>query len=71
MSSTKRGSGQQRGVADPEVHHGEPCIAGTRIPERMIAGSLADGLTVEQILAEYSCRSSAYRSPAVPVGFSS
>lgn len=53
MSSPKRGSGQQRVVADPEVHHGEPCIAGTRIPVRMIVGSLADGLTIEQIVAEY------------------
>jgi uncharacterized protein (DUF433 family) len=49
----KRIAWQQRVVADPEVHHGEPCIAGTRIPVRMIVGSLADGLTVEQIVAEY------------------
>lgn len=42
-----------RVVADPEVHHGEPCVAGTRIPVRMIIGSLADGMTVDQILAEY------------------
>lgn len=53
MSSTKRGSGKQRGVADPEIHHGEPCIADTRIAVRMIVGSLADGLTIEQIVAEY------------------
>ncbi|HEY0557004.1 MAG TPA: DUF433 domain-containing protein [Thermoanaerobaculia bacterium] len=44
---------QQRVVADPEIHHGEPCIAGTRIPVRIVVGSLADGLTVEQIVAEY------------------
>jgi uncharacterized protein (DUF433 family) len=44
---------QQRVATDPEIHHGEPCIAGTRIPVRMIVGSLADGLTVEQIVAEY------------------
>ena len=49
----KRITWQQRVVADPEIHHGEPCIAGTRIPVRMIVGSLADGLTVEQIVAEY------------------
>ena len=40
-------------MADPEIHHGEPCIVGTRIPVRMIVGSLADGLTAEQIVAEY------------------
>jgi len=44
---------RQRVVVDPEIHHGEPCIVGTRVPVRMIVGSLADGLTVEQILAEY------------------
>ena len=49
----KRAAWQQRVVADPEIHHGEPCIAGTRIPVRMIVGSLADGLKVEQIVAEY------------------
>lgn len=40
-------------MADPEIHHGGPCIAGTRIPVRMIVGSLADGLTAEQIVEEY------------------
>ena len=44
---------RQRVSVEPEIHHGEPCIVGTRIPVRMIAGSLADGLTVEQIVAEY------------------
>lgn len=49
----RRTSWQQRVAADPEIHHGEPCIAGTRIPVRMIVGSLADGYTVDQITAEY------------------
>lgn len=49
----KRTAWQQRVIADPEIHHGEPCIAGTRIPVRMIVGSLADGLGVDQIVAEY------------------
>ncbi len=49
----KRAPWQQRIVTDPEIHHGEPCIVGTRIPVRMIVGSLADGLTIEQIVAEY------------------
>ena len=53
MSSTKLGSGRQGIVADPEIHHGEPCISGTRIPVRMIVGSLEDGLPIEQIVAEY------------------
>jgi uncharacterized protein (DUF433 family) len=49
----KRVDWRQRVVVDPEIHHGEPCIVGTRIPVRMIVGSLADGLTANEIVAEY------------------
>jgi uncharacterized protein (DUF433 family) len=49
----KRIEWRQRVVVDPEIHHGEPCILGTRIPVRMIVGSLADGLSVEEIIKEY------------------
>jgi len=38
---------------DPKVHHGDPCIAGTRIPVSVIVGSIADGDTVDDILASY------------------
>ncbi len=38
---------------DPELHHGDPCIIGTRIPVTMIIGSLADGMTPEEILEAY------------------
>jgi uncharacterized protein (DUF433 family) len=38
---------------DPEVHHGEPCIKGTRIPVSMIAGSVADGMSFDEILDAY------------------
>ena len=41
-------------VIDPDLHHGDACIKGTRIPVTMVVGSLADGLTVEEILAAYS-----------------
>ena len=44
---------EDRIVIDPDIHHGDPCTRGTRIPVTMIVGSLADGLTVEEILAEY------------------
>ncbi|MEA3441852.1 MAG: DUF433 domain-containing protein [Chloroflexota bacterium] len=40
-------------VIDPDLHHGDPCIKGTRIPVTMIVGSLADGLTMDEILAAY------------------
>jgi uncharacterized protein (DUF433 family) len=38
---------------DPEVHHGEPCIKGTRIPVSMIVGSVADGMPFEAIMDSY------------------
>ncbi|HKV07471.1 MAG TPA: DUF433 domain-containing protein [Thermoanaerobaculia bacterium] len=36
-----------------DLHHGDPCIKGTRIPVRTLIGSLADGMTPEEILKEY------------------
>ena len=44
---------QDQIVIDPDLHHGNACIKGTRIPVTMIVGSLADGLTEEEILAAY------------------
>jgi uncharacterized protein (DUF433 family) len=38
---------------DPAIHHGDPCIAGTRVPVSVIVGSVAEGDTWEQILASY------------------
>jgi len=37
-------------VIDPTVHHGKPCIKGTRVPVSVVVGSLADGDTPEQII---------------------
>ena len=37
----------------PDLRHGEPCIRGTRIPVAMIVGSLADGLTYDEIRQAY------------------
>jgi uncharacterized protein (DUF433 family) len=44
---------QERIVIAPDLHHGEPCIKGTRIPVAMIVGSLADGMTMAQIRDAY------------------
>ncbi len=44
---------QERIVVEPDLHHGDPCIKGTRIPVAMIMGSLADGMTAEQIKEAY------------------
>lgn len=44
---------QDRVVIAADLHHGDPCIKGTRIPMAMIVGSLADGMTPEQIQDAY------------------
>lgn len=44
---------QERIVIAPDLHHGDPCIKGTRIPVAMIVGSLADGMTPEEIQEHY------------------
>jgi uncharacterized protein (DUF433 family) len=38
---------------DSAVHHGEPCIKGTRIPVSLIVGSIADGDRPEDLLSAY------------------
>jgi uncharacterized protein (DUF433 family) len=38
---------------DPKVCHGQACIKGTRIPVYQIVRMLANGDTVEELLAEY------------------
>src|SRR5205085_5417157 len=43
---------QERIVCDPDLHHGEPCVRGTRISVAIIVGTLAE-MSVEQLLAEY------------------
>ena len=49
----KREAWQDRIVIAPDLHHGEPCIRGTRIPVAMIVGSLADGMTSREIRKAY------------------
>ena len=44
---------QDRIVIVPDLHHGDPCIKGTRIPVAVIVGSLADGMTPEEIREAY------------------
>jgi uncharacterized protein (DUF433 family) len=44
---------QERIVIDPEIHHGDPCIKETRIPVAMVVGSLADGMTYDEIREAY------------------
>ena len=37
----------------PDLHHGDPCIRGTRIPVAVVVGSLADGMSADEIIDAY------------------
>ena len=43
----------QRISIDPNVCFGKPCIRGTRIWVSLILDFLSNGMTIEEILAEY------------------
>lgn len=40
-------------VIDPAIHHGKPVIRGTRVPVTTVVGSLAGGMTFEEVQREY------------------
>jgi uncharacterized protein (DUF433 family) len=40
-------------VIDANIAHGKPVIRGTRVPVTVVVGSLAAGMTFEQIQREY------------------
>ncbi|MFL6602735.1 MAG: DUF433 domain-containing protein [Steroidobacteraceae bacterium] len=40
-------------VLDPAVLHGKPVIRGTRLPVTVVVGSLAGGMTFEEVQREY------------------
>jgi uncharacterized protein (DUF433 family) len=44
---------QDRIVIEPDIHHGDACIKGTRIPVSTIVGSLADGMSHQEIIENY------------------
>ena len=44
---------RERIVIDPNIHHGVPCIKGTRVPVSVLVGSIADGDSVGDLLAAY------------------
>jgi uncharacterized protein (DUF433 family) len=43
---------RERIVCDPHIHHGEPCIRGTRIAVAVIVASLAD-MNVDALLQQF------------------
>ncbi len=44
---------RERIGVDPAICHGKPCIRGTRIMVSVVLDNLAEGLTPEEIAAEY------------------
>ena len=40
-------------LIDPTICHGQPVIRGTRTPVAIVVGSLAGGMTNEQVQREY------------------
>ena len=50
----ERSDWRARIVVDPEIHHGAACVKGTRIPVSTLLGSLADGMSPDEVLDAYS-----------------
>lgn len=53
---------QDRIVIDPAIHHGKPVIRGTRLPVTVVVGSLAGGMTFDEIQREYDITASDIRA---------
>ncbi len=47
---------EERITIDPEIRHGKPIIKGTRVPVEVILGSLACGMEIQEIAAEYGIK---------------
>ena len=44
---------RERIVIDLAIHHGVPCIKGTRVPVSVLVGSIADGDSMSDLLTAY------------------
>ena len=40
-------------TVEPEVHHGAPVVSGTRVSVAIVVGSLAGGMSKEEVMQEY------------------
>lgn len=40
-------------IIDSKIHHGKPVIKGTRVPVVTIIGSMAGGMTINEVCREY------------------
>jgi uncharacterized protein (DUF433 family) len=55
-------------VIDPNICHGKPVIRGTRVPVTIVVGSLAGGMTFEEIQREYDLTTEDIRAALKFVG---
>ena len=55
-------------VLDPAICHGKPIIRGTRIPVTVVVGSLAGGMTFEEVQREYDVTANDIRAALRFVG---
>ena len=61
-------NGHTRIVIDPAICHGKPVIRGTRVPVTLVVGSLAGGMSFEQIQQEYDLTTEDIRAALKFVG---
>jgi len=55
-------------VIDPAICHGKPVIQGTRVPVTVVVGSLAGGMTFEDVQREYDVTANDIRAALRFVG---
>ena len=55
-------------LTDPGICHGKPVIAGTRVPVAIVVGSLAGGMSFEEIQREYDLSREDIRAALAFVG---
>jgi uncharacterized protein (DUF433 family) len=48
---------------DPNVHHGKVVISGTRLPVSIVVGSLAGGMSPEEVMQEYELTNNKLKLP--------
>jgi uncharacterized protein (DUF433 family) len=58
----------ERIVIDPAVCHGKPVIRGTRLPVTIVVGSLAGGMTFEEVQREFDVTAEDIRAALKFVG---
>ena len=59
---------ENRIVIDPAICHGKPVVRGTRIPVSLIVGSLAGGMTFDDLRREYDLATEDIRAALKFVG---